>query len=174
MKYLKFLLIAFLLVSCGVKVNYDYEKATDFNSYKSYNYFDDMTTGLSELDTKRLIRAIDAKLETMGLARSKNPDFFIDIKSENFQNRNNNNVGVGVGGGRGGLGGGLSVGIPIGQNKATREISIEFVDDTKTGMFWQAITESSYTDNATPEKRVEQFEAIVEKVFLNYPPKQSE
>ncbi|QNK76204.1 DUF4136 domain-containing protein [Winogradskyella undariae] len=171
MKSLKFLLITFLLVSCGVKVNYDYEKVTNFKTYKSYNYFGDMKTGLSELDTKRLIRAIDAKLETMGLKRSENPDFFIDIKSENLQNRNNSNVGVGVGGGRGGLGGGLSVGIPIGQNKATREISIEFVDDAKTGMFWQAIIESSYTDNATPKKREQQFKTIVEKVFSSYPPK---
>ncbi|NRR91634.1 DUF4136 domain-containing protein [Winogradskyella undariae] len=174
MKSLKFLLITFLLVSCAVKVNYDYEKATDFNTYKSYNYFDDMTTGLSELDNKRLIRVMDAKLETMGLTRSENPDFFIDIKSQNIQGRNNSNVGVGVGGGGGRLGGGLSVGIPIGQNKATREISIEFVDDTKTGMFWQAITESSYTDNDIPEKREEQFKVIVEKVFSSYPPKQNE
>ena len=171
MKSLKFLLITFLLVSCGVKVNCDYEKGTDFKTYKSYNYFGDMKTGLSELDTKRLIRVMDVKLEAMGLTRSENPDFFIDIQSQNIQNHNNSNVGFGVGGGGGRLGGGLSVGIPFGQNKAKREISIEFVDDAKTGMFWQAIIESSYTDNATPEKREQQFETIVEKVFSSYPPK---
>ncbi|WP_179335810.1 DUF4136 domain-containing protein [Winogradskyella costae] len=171
MKNLKFLLIALILTSCGTKVNYDYEKATDFNSYKTYNYFDEMKTGLSELDLKRLIRTMDTKLETMGLVRSDNPDFYIDIQSQEIQSRNNSNVGVGLGGGGGNVGGGISVGLPIGGNKNTRELVIEFVDDTKTGMFWQAISESSFNPNATPEKREEQFQAVVEKVFSNYPPK---
>ena len=171
MKNLKFLLIALILTSCGTKVNYDYEKATDFNSYKTYNYFDEMKTGLSELDLKRLIRTMDTKLETMGLVRSDNPDFYIDIQSQEIQSRNNSNVGVGLGGGGGNVGGGISVGLPIGGNKNTRELVIEFVDDTKKGMFWQAISESSYNPNATPEKREEQFQAVVEKVFSNYPPK---
>ncbi|MGJ8549702.1 DUF4136 domain-containing protein [Winogradskyella wichelsiae] len=171
MKFLKFLLIAFLLVSCGIKVNYDYERTTDFKTYKSYNYFGDMKTGLSELDLKRLIRTMDTKLETMGFVRSDNPDFYIDIQSQEIQSRNNSNVGVGLGGGGGNVGGGISVGLPIGGNKNTRELVIEFVDDTKKGMFWKAISESSYNANATPEKREEQFQAVVEKVFSNYPPK---
>ena len=171
MKNLKFLLIALILTSCGTKVNYDYEKATDFNNYKTYNYFDDMKTGLSELDLKRLIRTMDTKLETMGLVRSDNPDFYIDIQSQEIQSRNNSNVGIGLGGGGGNVGGGVSVGLPIGGNKNTRELVIEFVGDTKTGMFWQAISESSYSPNATPEKREEQFKIVVDKVFSNYPPK---
>ena len=171
MKNLKFLLILFLVTSCGSAVYYDYEKSTEFNNYKSYNYFDEMKTGLSELDTKRLMRAMDAKLSTMGLTKSETPDFYIDILSQDIQSRNNSNVGIGVGGGGGRGFGGVSVGIPVGQNKQSREIIIEFVDDTKTGMFWQAISESKYSANATPEKREEQFVTIVEKVFSNYPPK---
>ncbi len=130
-----------------------------------------MKTGLSELDTKRLIRAIDAKLETMGLTRSDNPDFYIDIQSQDIQNRNNNNVGVGVGGGGGNVGGGISVGLPLGSNQNTREVVIEFVDDTKSGMFWQAVSESSYQSNAKPEKREAKFITLVEKIFVGYPPK---
>ncbi|WP_340156478.1 DUF4136 domain-containing protein, partial [uncultured Winogradskyella sp.] len=101
MKNLKFLFIAFLVTSCGTVVNYDYEKSTDFSSYKNYNYFDDMETGLSELDTKRLKRAIDGKLKTMGLTRSDTPDFYIDIQSQQVVSRNNSSVGVGLGGGGG-------------------------------------------------------------------------
>ena len=161
MKNLKFLFIAFIITSCGTIVNYDYEKSTDFNNYKSYNYFDDMKTGLSELDTKRLIKALDAHLSVMGLTRSENPDFFIDIQSQDIQNRSNSNVGVGVGGTGRNVGGGISVGLPLGGNKNTREISIEFVDDTKTGMFWQAVSESTYSPNASPEKREEKFKVLV-------------
>ena len=171
MKKLRFLFIVFFITSCGTIVNYDYEKSTEFSNYKSYNYFDDMKTGLSELDTKRLIRAMDKKLKTMGLLKSDYPDFYIDIQSQDIQSRNQSNVGIGIGGGGGHVGGGVAIGIPVGMNKQTREIVIEFVDDSKTGMFWQAVSESSYNPNATPEKRQAQFEALVEKIFASYPPK---
>ena len=171
MKALNFLIIAFVFTSCGTIVNHDYEKTTDFTQYKSYNYFDDMETGLSELDTKRFVRAIDKKLKTMGLSRSENPDFYIDIQSREIQNRNNSNVGVGVGGTGGNVGGGISVGIPLGGNENTREVVIEFVDDSKGGMFWQAVSESSYKSNASPEIREAKFVALVEKIFSGYPPK---
>lgn len=172
MKTFKFILLALLFVSCGTIVNYDYEKSTDFTQYKTYDYFSDMKTGLSELDNKRLIRAIDAKLETMGLTRSENPDFLIDIQSQDVMNRNNSTVGVGAGGGgRGGFGG-VSVGIPLGGNQNTREIIIDFVDKSQNEkLFWQAVSESSYKQNASPEKREATFAKLVEKIFEGYPPK---
>lgn len=171
MKTLRCILLALLFTSCGTIVNYDYEKATDFTQYKTYNFFDDMETGLSELDNKRIMRVIDAKLKTKGLMRSDNPDFYIDINSQDVQNRNNPNVGVGVGGGGGGGFGGVSVGLPLGSNQNTREIVIEFVDDTKGGMFWEAVSESTYKPNAKPEKREQIFVKLVEKIFASYPPK---
>lgn len=172
MKILKFLIIALLFSSCGTVVNYDYEKATDFSKYKSYNYFDDMQTGLSQLDDKRLIRAIDSKLETLGLTRSENPDFYIDIQSQDIQGQNNSNVGVGVGGGSGGGFGGVSVGIPLGSNQTTRELIIDFVDKRDNErLFWRAISESNYSPNATPDRRTEKFIKLVGKIFEGYPPK---
>ncbi|OZV66886.1 DUF4136 domain-containing protein [Winogradskyella aurantia] len=171
MKAFKSLFILFLLSSCGAVINYDYEKSTDFSQYKTYNYFDDMQTGLSELDTKRLIRAIDAKLQSMGFERTNNADFYIDIQSQDIMNRTNSNVGVGVGGTGSNVGGGVSVGIPLGTNQNTRELVIEFVDDSKLGMFWQAIAESSYRPDATPEKRELDFKNLVERIFSAYPPK---
>ncbi len=165
------LIVLFVFTSCGTVVNYDYEKTTDFSKYKTYNYFDDMKTGLSELDNKRLIIAIDTKLKTMGLTRSDDADFYIDIQSQDIQNRTNSNVGVGVGGGGGGGFGGVSVGVPLGGNQNTRELVIEFVDDTKGGMFWQAVSESSYQPNSSPEKREAKFVALLDKIFAGYPPK---
>lgn len=170
MRCFKYLLVVFMVTSCGIKVNYDYEKSTDFKKYNSYNYFDDMKTGLSQLDTKRLIRALDAKLESIGLTRSENPDFFIDLFSQDIQNRNNSNVGIGVGGTGRNTGGGVSVGLPLGGSNNKRELIIEFVDDKKGGMFWQAISESSYTANASPERRQAQFTELIEKIFKAYPP----
>ena len=171
MKAFKYIILLLFATSCGTIVNYDYEKSTDFTAYKTYNYFDDMKTGLSELDTKRLKRAIDTKLKTMGFARSNNPEFYIDIQSQDIQNRNSSNVGVGVGGTGRNVGGGISVGLPLGGNQFMREIVIDFVDDSKGGMFWQAVSESTYKPNAKPEKREENFSKLVDKIFAQYPPK---
>ncbi|GAL79167.1 lipoprotein putative [Algibacter lectus] len=76
MKFVKTLAILFLVASCApIYVNYDYEKGTDFTKYKSYNYYADMKTGLSELDTKRLLNALDEQLQAKGFALSDTPDF---------------------------------------------------------------------------------------------------
>jgi hypothetical protein len=151
-------------------VNYDYEKTTDFKAYKTYNYYANLNTGLSELDNKRLLNALDNALEANGYSLADTPDFFIDIKSSEYQEAARNNVGVGLGGVGGNVGGGVSIGIPIGQNKSNRQIVFEFVDENKNGLFWQAISESSYNPNASPEKRETLFKAIVAKVLEGFPP----
>lgn len=172
MRYFKYLLVVLMVTSCGTIVNYDYEKSTDFKKYKTYNYFDDMKPGLSALDTKRLIRSIDAKLESMGMLRSENPDFFIDLFSQDIQNRNNSNVGVGVGGTGRNVGGGLSIGLPLGTNQSTRELIIDFVDKRDgERLFWQAVSQSPYRSQANPDERQAQFDKLVEKIFKAYPPK---
>jgi uncharacterized protein DUF4136 len=171
MKSLKIILLVFLVSSCAsIRVNYDYEKTTDFSKYKTYNYYQDIETGMSELDTKRILAALDTNLQSKGLSLSETPDFFINIQSSEFQESQRNTVGVGLGGGRRNVGGGLSVGIPIGQSNINRQIIIDFIDENGKGLFWQAVTDSSYNPKASPQKREATLKAIVEKVLLQYPP----
>ncbi|RNC83481.1 MAG: DUF4136 domain-containing protein [Winogradskyella sp.] len=169
MKRSGLLILLMLLTSCGAYVNYDFEKNTDFSEYKTYNYFTDMNTGFSQLDNKRIMAAIDNKLKSLGFEKSENPSFNIDIQSAEVTNTSNSNVGVGIGGTGRNVGGGVSIGIPVGASRTTREISFEFVDDSKSGVFWQAITKISYIGN-TPEKREANFAKLIEKVFSKYPP----
>ncbi|WP_276167963.1 DUF4136 domain-containing protein [Zobellia alginiliquefaciens] len=165
------LLLILLLVSCNaIKVNYDYDKATDFSNYSTYNYYPDMETGLSELDTKRLLHAVNSEMQLKGIRFSEDPDFYINIESESFQAPRNNTVGVGIGGTGRSVGGGVSVGIPVGQPKLEREIRFDFVDVKKDELFWQGQTQSSFKENVTPETREEKLHALVEKVFSKYPP----
>lgn len=171
MKFLQILLVAIIVSSCApIRVNYDYEKTTDFTKYKTYNYYSDLETGMNELDTKRLLAAIDTKLQTKGLTLSETPDFFINIQSSEFQESQRNTVGVGLGGSGRNIGGGLSIGIPIGQSKINRQIIIDFIDENGKGLFWQAVSESNFNPNASPSTREEKLKAIVEKVLSQYPP----
>jgi len=170
MKTFKLLVVSFLLLSCGATVNYDYDSKTDFSDYKTYNYFNNIESGLSELDLKRLMKALDNSMAAKGYTLSETPDFFIDIKSSEFRNNNGSNVGVGVGGGGRNVGGGVSIGLPIGQSKLSRQIIIDFVDKNATKLFWQAVSESSYNPNAKPEKREAAFIELVNKILSKYPP----
>lgn len=172
MKSVISILLLLLLASCApIQVNYDYEKGTDFTQYKTYNYYANMETGLSELDAKRLLNILDERLITKGMTLSDTPDFYINIQSSEYQESQRSTVGVGVGGSGQNVGGGISIGIPVGQANVNREIIIDFVDESKNGLFWQAVSESSFNPKATPEKREERLTAIVAKVLEGYPPK---
>ncbi len=172
MKCIGYMLLVFLFTSCHVvRVQTDYEKETDFSNYSTYNYFSDLETGLSELDEKRLIKNLDAAMQTEGILLSEEPDFLINIESGIYQTPRNNTVGVGVGGTGRNVGGGVSVGIPIGQANVQREIIFDFVDSQKDLLFWQATSKSSLNENATPVEREKKLKELVEKVLSKYPPK---
>ncbi|MBT8265033.1 MAG: DUF4136 domain-containing protein [Bacteroidia bacterium] len=170
MKYAIYLIILVMMSSCAtVNVKYDYDKQTDFNSYKTYNYYADMDSGLSGLDNNRLLNILDDALSEKGLSLAESPDFYINIQSVEFEDHQRNTVGVGIGGGRRNVGGGISVGLPLGSSKSNRELIVDFIDDDR-GLFWQAVAEASYNTNATPEKREANLKAIVDKILAGYPP----
>lgn len=130
-----------------------------------------METGLSALDEKRLMDALDASLGEKGLMFAEEPDFFINIKSAVFRSQPSNNVGVGLGSGGGNVGGGVSIGIPVGGPKFTREIQLDFVDANKNMLIWQALSESPFREGDTPLEKAEKLKALMFKIFSKYPPK---
>lgn len=172
MKKFFYVFLLALLASCNsIRVTYDYEKTSDFSKYKTYNYYSDIQTGMSELDNKRFFSALNEALQAKGLSMSQTPDFFIDIQTTQYQSGSQSSVGFGLGGGGGNVGGGVSVGVPVGQAAMNRQIVFDFVDENGLGLFWQAISDSGYNPDASPEVREAQFKAIVEKVLEGFPPK---
>ena len=171
MKKTLFIALILSLFSCStIRVNYDYDPDTDFSGYRTYNYFVDMNTGLNNLDTNRLIDAIDSVMQQKGIKLSEEPEFLINIQSQSFYNPETSSVGVGVGGTGGNVGGGVSVGIPIGSRSLERELVFDFVDVEKNQLFWQCVSSSSYNENASPEAKERKINEIVNKVFAKYPP----
>lgn len=172
MKTIVPILIVLSLSSCSaVKVQYDYDKTTDFQSYTTYNYYPELETGLNGLDAKRLMAAIDSTMRGRGILLSEEPEFYVAIIGRSFEAPRNNTVGVGLGGSGRSVGGGLSVGIPVGAAKVQREIRLDFVDSQKDELFWQAVTTASFREYISPELREEKLRAMVNKAFEKYPPK---
>ncbi|MGW9687260.1 DUF4136 domain-containing protein [Flagellimonas sp. 2504JD1-5] len=171
MRYLVLIVVYSLVLSCaGVRVSYDYDKTTNFSNYTSYNYFSDINSGLGELDERRLTRILDSTLQSKGYLLAEEPDFFINILSSEYRSLSNNAVGVGIGGGGRNVGGGVSVGLPLGNSGIQRQIQFDFVDAQKDALFWQATSESGYRDNASPSVREDRLGAVVKKVFSKFPP----
>jgi len=160
----------FLVACSSVRVNYDYDKDANFSNYATYNYFADMETGLTPLDEKRLLRVLDSTLRTRGFLLSGEPDFFVNIISQEYKNAPQNSVGVGLGGTNRNMGGGVSIGIPVGGAQLERSIQFDFVDSQRNALFWQAIAESGFRPNASPSVREAQLRKVVEKVFSKFPP----
>jgi hypothetical protein len=172
MKYVGMILLLVLIVACSApKVVFDYDQNLDFSNYKSYNFYPEFETGLSELDDKRLLRQTDSILQSRGFVKNATPDFYINVHANAFEPVNNGGVGVGVGGGGRNSGGGISIGLPIGNSKLNQELVFDFVDVRKDELFWKAIAEGYYKEDATPQERVVYFRTILLKVLEEYPPK---
>lgn len=171
MRLIKILCLFLLVSSCApIYVNYDYETNHDFSKYKTYNYYSDLETGLSAFDQKRLVSQLDEQLSTLGFSLSHTPDFYINITSSQYEEVRRSSVSVGAGTGGRNVGGGVSVGFPVGTPKMNRRIVFEFHNENSIGLFWQAVAQSSFNSNASPENREANLKAIVAKVLKGFPP----
>jgi len=103
---------------------------------------------------------------------TKQEQILVNIKPTNkeFQGQARNTVGVGVGGGGRNIGGGVSVGIPVGQSNINRELILDLIDAKTNTLVWQAVSDSSFNPKASPEKRKERLMAITAKIFSEFPP----
>ncbi|GGZ63177.1 DUF4136 domain-containing protein [Mesonia mobilis] len=170
-----FLFSILLLTSCGgPKAYFDYDQKANFNQFESYNFYDQMETetGLNELDEDRMIQALNTGLSKRGFISSATPDFKINFYTEVFEKQSNSSIGLGVGGGGGVVGGGVSGGIPVGGSRLYMSITIEFTNATDDELYWQAVVEHQFNQDASPEERMYFFTEVVEKALENYPPEE--
>ncbi|WP_297792690.1 DUF4136 domain-containing protein [uncultured Eudoraea sp.] len=171
MKYIMIFLVVICAFSCSsVRVNYDYDKSVNFADYSTYNYYPEIQTGLTDLDSKRLYNAIDSTMQLRGILLAEEPDFYINIQSSSYVKPNNSTVGVGIGGTGGNVGGGVSIGVPIGGANLERELIFDLVDSQKDALIWQAVSLSNFSENNSPNTRERKLYEIVAKVFSKYPP----
>ena len=173
MKYIGFIFLILIIASCGAtRVHYNYDEAVDFSAYSTFGYYSDMDTGLSQLDEKRLMNAMDATLQSKGFLFSEEPDMFVNVQSAILRGQSGNSVGVGLGGGGGAIGGGIAVGLPVGGPKLMRELTIDFVDVKRDVLLWQALSESPFKEGDTPMEKQQKMKELITKIFEKYPPKQ--
>ncbi len=174
MKFQKVFLffIGLTLFSCNTpKAVYDYDIDKNFATYTTYALFPDFKSGLSQLDENRILASLDAAMKEKGFSTSGNPQIYVNVYTEEYQQENRNNVGIGIGGGGGNMGVGVSGGIPLGGPDNYLQVTFDFIDVEGDALIWQAVVESKFNPGASPEQRKAQFDKIVQKAIEGYPPK---
>jgi hypothetical protein len=169
-----------LLASCSsVRVISDYDQKADFNNYKSYAFY---KTGIdkaqiSDLDKKRILRAIEAEMGSRGFVKSDNPDVLISIFTKERERVDVYNNNFGMGWGWGGFyspwAWGPGWGWGYGNNVSTRtegSLYIDVIDANKKELVWQGRGVGTLNNTSNIEKKEQRIREFVSRILEEYPP----
>jgi len=172
-KTLPFLALLIIASSCtSVRVASDYDKNADFNSYKTFAFF---KTGIdkaeiSDLDKRRILRAIESELIAKGFTKSKNPDLLVSIFTKERKEVNVYNNGYGGFG----YGWGWS---PFNNNfnnnvttSSQGSLYIDLIDAKKKELVWQGKGSGYLNTSSNIDKREARIKEFVAEIMTKYPP----
>ncbi len=175
LKALPFLALLILVSSCSsVRVATDYDKNAKFGEYKTFAFF---KTGIdkaeiSDLDKRRILRAIEAELLAKGFTKSENPDLLVSLFTKSQQRVNVYNNAWGYGGwGWGGYGPGWGWGWNNQPSVTTRTqgvLYVDLIDASKKELVWQGMGTGYLSQNM--EKKELRIKEFVAKIMEKYPP----
>lgn len=169
--------MALLLVgvtSCSsVKVAADYDKNANFNEYKTFAFFKSGIdkAQISDLDKRRILRAIERELMAKGYTKSETPDLLVSIftKSRDKVNVYNNAYGYGPYG----YGWGWSPyywgsGYNSVSTSTEGTLYVDLIDANKKELVWQGMGIGYLADRM--DKKEERINEFVSKIMEKYPP----
>lgn len=191
LQFLPILALALIINSCSaVRVSSDYDQSVNFASYKTYAFYKPGIdrAEISDIDKKRILRAIDSEMAAKGFSKSdNNPSVLVSIFAKANKRVSVYNNGFGFGGfspfgfgGFGGLGFGRfgfgGFGFPyyggFGPSVSERTegvLYIDLLDANKKQLVWQGKGTAPLT-NKTVQKREERIKEIVREIMTVYPP----
>lgn len=181
MKRLVFVAVILSLSACSsIKVSYDYDKQANFSNYKTYAFSEDaLNLPVDQLNRDRVIKAIETEMAAKGFTKSDSPDLLVDLQVATEENTTATATSTDMGGmyggygrygGRYGYGGGFST-TQINYNKyVDGTLFINLVDAQTQKIAWQGHGTKTLDENASAEKREENINYAIKRIFTNYPP----
>ena len=173
-KIVSILVLTIIMASCSsVRVATDYDQTANFNQYKTFAFYKPGIdkAEISDLDKRRILRAIESELMARGFTKSENPDLLVSIftKSQQRVDVYNNNWGFG-GWGWGGFGpwGWGWNQQPMLSTRTEGTLYIDLIDSSKKELIWQGMGTGYLTQKM--EKKDERIREFVSKVMEKYPP----
>jgi hypothetical protein len=174
LKTVPLLVILLVVTSCvSVRVATDYDRKANFNDYKTFAFF---KTGIdkaeiSDLDKRRILRAIESELLAKGFTKSENPDLLISLFTKSNQRVDVYNNYWGYGGwGWGGYGPGWGWGWnqPNVSTSTEGTLYIDLIDAKKKELVWQGMGTGYLSRNM--DKKEERIKEFVAEIMKQYPP----
>ena len=174
MKAIKIIPVLLLMVlsSCSsVSVNSDFDKNVDFGQYKTYAFHKKGIdkAEISDLDKKRILRAIENEMTKKGMTKSETPDLLVSIFTKEREQVAvaQYNAGWGYG-----WGWGWNPYLWGGQTYVTTTaegtLFIDLIDARKKELIWQGQGVGYLTQNQ--KRKEERINAFVSKILEQFPP----
>ncbi len=172
-KLLMLIAVVTVFSACSsVRVSSDYDQNANFNEYKSFAFFKPGIdkAEISDLDKKRILRAIEDNMLAKGFVKSDNPTMLVSIFTTAQQRvdvYNNFGWGWGAWGPWGPYGAGFG-------NTVSRStegtLYIDLIDASKKELVWQG--QGTVYLAKSVDKKQERINEIVGEIMQEYPPKQ--
>ncbi len=185
MKILALPVLALLFLSSCVSVSVlsDYDKDANFNEYKTYAFY---KTGIdrahiSDLDKKRILKAIEVEMSSRGMVKAQDPDLLISIftkereKVDVYNNYWGGMYGWGWSpyywGGYGyGYGPGWGWNSPSVSTSTQGSLYIDLIDAKNKELVWQGRGVGTLNNTKNIEKKEERIHEFVTEILQQYPP----
>lgn len=161
--------VVLFLSSCvSVRVASDYDREADFNTYRTYAFY---KTGIdkaqiSDLDKKRILRAIDTEMASRGFVKSNNPDLLVSIFTKEREKVDiyNNNWRFGY-----------AYWNPwyYGNSVTSRtegSLYIDLIDAKNKQLVWQGKGVGTLSNTQNIEKKEQRIKEFVSQILQKYPP----
>lgn len=165
-------LLLFLgLFSCSsVRVASDYDREVNFDQYKTFAFFKPGIdkAEISDLDKKRILRAIEHEMLAKGFTKSENPDMLVSLFTKTNENINiyQNNYGWGYGWGWSPWYWGNGYNTVSRTSEGT--LYIDLIDADKKELVWQGMGTAALAHEV--DRKQERINEIVAKIMEEYPP----
>lgn len=168
------LLFVLVFTSCSsVKVATDYDQNVNFNQYQTFAFFKPGIdkAEISDLDKKRILRAIESEMQQKGFTKSDNPDLLVSIFTKTKENINiyNNNYAYGYGWGWHPWYWGAGYNTVNSTTEGT--LYIDLIDADKKELVWQGMGTAALAREV--DRKQERINEIVEEILEKYPPGQN-
>lgn len=173
------LMLLFLVASCSsIKVSADYDTSVNFNNYKTFAFYKKGIdkVEISDLDKRRILKAIEEQLIAKGLVKSENPDLIVNIftkAKEKIDIYNNYYDYWGYYGYWGYWGYPWFYGSNLGTSisKYTEgTLFIDLIDANKKELVWQGVGSGGLNTTGDVAKKEEIIKQFVAEIMTKYPP----
>ncbi|WP_299110911.1 DUF4136 domain-containing protein [uncultured Winogradskyella sp.] len=172
LKFTPILVFAILLSSCSsVRVAADYDREANFDQYKTFAFFKPGIdkAEISDIDKRRILRAIEAELMAKGMTKSENPDMLVSIFTKSNQRVDIYNNAWGVGGWGWGWGPGFGWGGSQVSTRTEGMLFIDLIDTDKKELIWQG-SGTGYLVTKNVDKKEARIKEFVSKTMEQFPP----